>query len=78
MKKLIFGLLTIGLLASSIYAKQVKVCNVTKSYGVSTLPMACEGNWDNKTTLKEMYKKGWKFIGTSMSGSGGTVVILEK
>ncbi len=78
MKKLIFGLLTIGLLSSSIYAKQVKVCNVLKSYDASTLPIACEGDWDEKTTLKKMYKKGWKFIGTSMSGSGGTVVILEK
>ena len=78
MEKLIFGLLIIGLLSSSIYAKQVKVCNVLRSYGVSTLPIACEGDWDKKTTLTKMYKKGWRFIGSSTSDSGGTVVILEK
>jgi len=78
MKKLALGLLIIGLVSNSIYAKQIKVCNVLRSYDVSTLPIACEGNFDKKTTLKKMYKKGWKFIGTSASGSGGTVVILEK
>jgi len=25
-----------------------------------------------------MYKKGWHFVGTSLSGSGGQVVILER
>ena len=78
MKKLILGLLTVGLLSSSIYAKQVKVCSVLRNYKPSTLSIACEGDWKKKTTLKKMYEKGWKYVGSSTSGSGGTVVILEK
>ncbi len=78
MKRLILGLITLGLLSSSTFAKEVKVCNVTKNFTPSVLEMACEGDLDNTTTLKEMYKMGWKFVGTSLSGSGGQVVILEK
>ncbi len=57
MKKLVFWLVTIGLLFSNIQAKQVKVCDVLRSYDTSKLIIACEGNLKKKTTLKEMYKK---------------------
>jgi len=78
MKRLVLGLVFLGILSSSVYAKQVKVCTVTKSYTPSELVLACDGNWDSKITLKKMYKKGWRMVGSSMSGSGGAVIILEK
>ena len=77
MKK-ILGFIVISVLFSNLFAREVKVCTVLRNYDVSTLVLACNGSFKDKTTLKEMYKKGWHFVGTSLSGSGGEVVILEK
>ena len=78
MKKLILGLTVLGLLTSSGYAKEVKVCNITRNYDVSTLKLACDGNWDKITALKALYSKGWRYVGTALGPSGGQVVIVEK
>jgi len=77
MKK-VLGFIVLSILFSNLFAREVKVCNVLRNYDVSKLVLACNGNYDDKTTLKEMYKKGWHFVGTSLSGSGGRVVILER
>ena len=79
MKKFFVGMILIsGILFSNLFAKEVKVCSVLRNYHPSKLVLACNGSFEDKTTLKEMYKKGWYFVGTSLSGSGGEVVILEK
>ena len=81
MNKVIFGLTILGLLASSSYAnhtKNVKVCNILRNYSPSTLKIACDGSWDKSTTLKALYNKGWRYVGTALGPSGGQVVILEK
>jgi hypothetical protein len=44
----------------------------------STLKLACDGNWDKITTLKALYSKGWRYVGTALTLSGGQVVIVEK
>ena len=75
MKKLILGIVAIGLLSSVVSAKQVTACTVLRSYDYGIYPINCGSG---KTTLQAMYKKGWRFIGSAMSGSGGGVVILEK
>ena len=75
MKKLILGIAVLGLLTSVASAKQVSICTVLRSYDYGIYPINC-GN--GKTTLKAMYKKGWRLIGSAMSGSGGEVVFLEK
>lgn len=78
MKRLMFCVVAIGLLSSNMYSRQVKVCDVLRNYDTSKLVIACGGDINKKTTLKKMYKKGWRFVGSSMSGSGGAVIILEK
>lgn len=78
MKKVLFAILAFGLLTTSVFAKKVKVCNVVRNYDISTLKLACEGNWDDQTTLKALYTKGWKYVGTAVGPAGGQVVILEK
>ena len=79
MEKLFFiaGIMSL-LLVGILQAKEVKVCNVLRDYTFSELKLACDGDPKNATTLKEMYKKGWHFVGSSLSGSGGGVVILER
>jgi hypothetical protein len=42
------------------------------------LKLACDGNWDKITTLKALYSKGRKYVGTVLGSSGGQVVIVEK
>ncbi len=79
MKNFFVGMVLIsGILSNNLFAREVKVCSILRNYNPSKLVLACNGSFKDKTTLKEMYKKGWHFVGTSLSGSGGGVVILEK
>jgi hypothetical protein len=75
MKKLVLGIVAIGLLSSIVNAKQVSTCTVLRGYDYGVYPINCGSG---KTTLKAMYKKGWRFVGSAMSGSGGEVIFLEK
>ena len=75
MKRLILGFFSIGILTTSLFATQVKTCTVLRNYDFGSMKIDCGAG---KTTLSEMYKIGWKFVGSSPSGSGGTQVILEK
>ena len=76
MKRLFLVMLSISLFSTIIFAKQVTVCTAIKTWSSSSLTISCNGG--KQTTLKQMYRKGWRFIGTSPSSSGGTVIILEK
>ena len=75
MKRLILGIIGLGIVTTSLLATQVKTCTVLRNYDFGSMKIDCG---DGHTTLKEMYKQGWKFVGSSLSGSGGTQVILEK
>jgi len=75
MKKLVLGLVAIGLFSSIVSAKQISTCTVLRNYDYGVYPINC-GN--GKTTLKAMYKKGWRLVGSAISGSGGEVIFLEK
>jgi len=75
MKKLVLSLVAIGLFTTSAFAKKVSVCNVLRNYSTGIMKIDC-GN--GHTTLKKMYKKGWRFVGSALSGSGGAQLILEK
>lgn len=78
MRKIFIGAVLTGILFSSLGAREVKVCNIARDYTPGRLVIVCSSDWKDKTTLKEMYKKGWHFVGSSLSGSGGGVVILER
>ena len=75
MKRLVLSVLCLGILSSTSFAKDVKTCDVLRNYDFGTMKIDC-GN--GHTTLTAMYKKGWRFIGSAISGSGGGQVILEK
>ena len=75
MKRLVLGIIGLSIISTSLLATQVKTCTVLRNYDFGSMKIDCG---DGDTTLKAMYKKGWKFVGSSGSGSGGTQVILEK
>ena len=55
----------------------VKVCSVARNINPSAMELACEGNFNQRTTITEMYAKGWRFVGSIVTGNGAQV-ILEK
>lgn len=75
MKKLILGLTVLGLLTSTVYAKQVTTC-MSYLVGASS-EMDCSGDYKGKTTMTQLYKKGWRFIG-NISGTSKFVLVFEK
>jgi hypothetical protein len=75
MKRLVLSFLSISTLVTGLYATQVQTCTVLRNYDFGSMKIDCGSG---HTTLSEMYSKGWKFVGSSASGAGGTQVILEK
>lgn len=39
--------------------------------------MDCSGDYNGKTTMTQLYKKGWRFIG-NISGTSKFVLVFEK
>ncbi len=75
MKRLVFGLVFLGLPLSSAYAKKVTTC---MSYLVgATSEMTCSGDYNGKATMVDLYKKGWKYLG-NISGTSKFVLVFEK
>jgi hypothetical protein len=75
MKKIIFAFLSIVLLVSNLFAKQVTVCT---SYIVgATAELECTGDFTGKSTMVDLYKKGWTYI-SNISGTNKFVLIFEK
>jgi len=75
MKRLALGFLFLGLLTSSAYAKKVSVCT---AYLISaTAELSCGGDYNGKSTMVDMYKKGWK-IATNIGGSRKFIIVFEK
>ena len=75
MKKLILGIIAVGLLSSSLYAKKVTTC-MSYLVGASS-EMTCSGDFNGKTTMVKLYKKGWHYIG-NISGTSKFVLVFEK
>ncbi len=75
MKKIVLWFVALGLLSSSLYAKQVSVCT---AYLISaTAELECGGDFSGKSTMVQMYKKGWK-ISTDIGGSRKFIIVFEK
>jgi len=75
MKRLILGLVFLGLLSSSAFAKKVSVCT---SYLISaTAELKCGGDFNGKSTIIDMYKKGWT-IASDIGGSRSFIIVFEK
>ncbi len=56
MKRLILSLVFLGILSSSVYAKKITTC---MSYLVgATSEMTCSGDYNGKSTMVKLYKKG--------------------
>ena len=75
MKKLVLGIIAVGLLSSSLYAKKVTTC-MSYLVGASS-EMTCSGDYHGKTTMVKLYKKGWHYIG-NISGTSKFVLVFEK
>jgi len=75
MKKLVLGIVTVGLLSNSLYAKQVTTC-MSYLVGASS-EMTCSGDYNGKATMVELYQKGWHYIG-NISGTSKFVLVFEK
>jgi hypothetical protein len=75
MNKTIFGLIALGMLSCSIYAKQVTTC-VSYLVGANS-EMDCSGDYKGKATMVELYKKGWTYRG-DISGTNKFVLVFEK
>ena len=75
MKKLLIGTIAIGLLSSSVFAKQVSVCT---AYLISaTAELKCGGDFSGTSTMVDMYKKGWT-IATDIGGSQKFIIVFQK
>jgi len=75
MKRLFLGFMFLGLLSSLAYAKKVTTC---MSYLVgATSEMTCSGDYNGKTTMVKLYKKGWRYVG-DISGTNKFVLVFEK
>lgn len=75
MKRFVLGLVFLGLLSSSAYAKKVTTC---MSYLVGgTSEMTCSGDYNGKSTMVDLYKKGWSYLG-NISGTSKFVLVFEK
>ncbi|MGM0520016.1 MAG: hypothetical protein ACQERD_10280 [Campylobacterota bacterium] len=75
MKRLILGIVFLGLLSSSAFAKKVSVCT---AYLISaTAELECSGDFSGKSTMVDMYKKCWT-IASDVGGSRKFIIIFEK
>lgn len=75
MKRMVLGLVALGMLSSSVYAKQVTTC---MSYLVgATTEMECSGGFNGTTTMVDLYKQGWVYRG-DISGTSKFVLVFEK
>ena len=75
MKKIALSLVTIWILSTSLFANKVIVC---KTYSVSAKSeLSCDGDFNGKITMVELYKRGWRFVGEITSPSR-FILVLEK
>ena len=90
MKRFIFGLVVLGLMSNSLYAKKIEQticwsqndCAKHYPYSVATIGdnvKLCSGKCNGKT-IAQMNKKGWKLIQVigGLQGAFGIVMTREK
>jgi len=75
MKRLFLSFIFLGLLTTSAYAKKVSVCT---AYVISaTAELKCGGDFKGKSTIVDMYKKGWS-IASDIGGSRSFIIVFQK
>lgn len=75
MKKILTTVAIVLALSSTAYAKQVTTCS---SYLVGAkADMTCSGDYSGETTMVDLYKKGWKFVG-DIGGTNKFLLVFEK
>ena len=75
MKKMALGLITIGILSTSLFAKKVITCSAY--FASAKAELSCSGDYNGKTTMVELYKKGWRFAG-DIAGANKFILVFEK
>jgi hypothetical protein len=75
MKKLILAAIAALAFAAFASAKQVTVCS-TYIVG-ATVEMDCQGDFNGKSNIVELYKKGWSLI-ADISGANKFILVFEK
>ena len=77
MKKMIFSsVVSLMLLSSFSYAKQVTICS---SYKVgASVKMECRGAINGDFTFSQLYKKGWRYAGDISGVSSVFMFVFEK
>ncbi|OQY46138.1 MAG: hypothetical protein DRR08_04455 [Candidatus Parabeggiatoa sp. nov. 2] len=80
MKKAIIATIAIiglTLMTNFAYAKSRKVTVCTSYFVGATMEMTCSGHFNGKTTIVNLYNKGWHYVG-HIGGASQFILIFEK